>query len=224
MRQASSPLRCADRSAWNVGCQLTQRGLLLDKLTNMIAAEAALDIPRKKWTRQEAHILADLGFPNASKLELVDGELIDRMGKKHPHVLWQHLILAWLQAKFGEEYVQMQSPIDVSAEDNERSEPEPDLLVTAQSMRDYTGNAPPSELKLVVEVSDSTLSFDLQRKARLYARAAIVEYWVIDINNGLVHVHREPADGAYTSITQYGFSEDIVPLAATDAVFCANRL
>ncbi len=190
----------------------------------MIAVEAALEIPRKKWTRKEAHILADLGFPNASKLELVDGELIDRMGKKHPHVLWQTLIVAWLRAKFGNEYVQTESPIDVSTEDNERSEPEPDLLVTSRSVRDYTGNAPPKELKLVVEISDSTLSFDLQRKAGLYARAEIVEYWVVDINNSQVHVHREPANGVYTSVTKYSFSEEIIPLAAPDSIFCANRL
>src|ERR1035438_9457213 len=98
----------------------------------------ALDVPRKIWTREEAHALADLGFPNASKLELIDGELLDRMGKKRPHVLWQHLILTWLRAQFSDEHVQMESPIDVSAEDNTRSEPEPDLIVTAKSIRDYT--------------------------------------------------------------------------------------
>ncbi len=190
----------------------------------MIGVEADVQIPRKRWTREETHLLADLGFPNASKLELIEGELIDRMGKKHPHVLWQNLIVAWLWATFGSEYVRTESPIDVSSEDNERSEPEPDLLVTARSVRAYTTNVVPKELRLVIEVSDSSLNFDLQQKARLYARAEIVDYWVIDINNSLIHVHRDPAHGAYTSITKHCFSEEITPLAAPDAVFCANRL
>jgi hypothetical protein len=57
-------------------------------------------IPRKVWTREEAHRLADSGFPNADKLELVNGEIIDRTGKKRPDVLWQMLILSWLQRVF----------------------------------------------------------------------------------------------------------------------------
>ena len=184
----------------------------------------ALDVPRKIWTREEAHALADLGFPNASKLELIDGELLDRMGKKRPHVLWQHLILTWLHAQFSDEHVQMESPIDVSAEDNTRSEPEPDLIVTAKSIRDYTGNPPPQDLRLVIEVSDSTVNYDLQSKAPLYARAEIIEYWVIDIPDSVVHVHRDPARGAYTSVVKYSFSQEITPLANPDALFCMERL
>ena len=108
--------------------------------------------------------------------------------------------------------------------DNERSEPEPDLIVTARSIRDYTANIPPRELKLVIEVSDFSLNFDLQQKARLYARAEIIDYWVIDINNSSIHVHRDPAEGAYTKITRHGFHDEITPLAAPDTIFCANRL
>jgi Uma2 family endonuclease len=187
-------------------------------------AALSCDVPRKLWTREEAHALADLGFPNAEKLELIDGELIDRMGKKHPHVFWHHLVLAWLHAKFGEEYVRTESPIDVSTEDNPKSEPEPDLAVTARSIREYTTNPSPQELRLVIEISDSTLEYDLHVKAPIYARAEIVEYWVIDIPGRQVHVHRAPALGVYTSIVRYGFADNITPLAGADALFCMERL
>jgi Uma2 family endonuclease len=188
------------------------------------AVATALEIPRKVWTREDAHSLADLGFPNASKLELINGELIDHMGKKRPHAIWQHLIQAWLQTTFGVEYVQMESPIDVSSEDNLLNEPEPDLMVTAKRSREYDTNPNPPELRLIVEVSDSTVSFDLKWKAPLYARAGIVEYWVIDIPERLVHVHREPLLGRYASVVKYGFHADINPLARPEAVFCAERL
>jgi Uma2 family endonuclease len=184
----------------------------------------ALEIPRKVWTREDAHALADSGFPNASKLELINGDLIDHMGKKRPHVIWQKLILVWLHATFGVEYVDTESPIDVSAADNLLNEPEPDLLVTVKDTREYATNPTPQELLLLIEVSDSTLNFDLTVKAPLYARAGILDYWVVDIQNSLVHVHRAPLQGIYASVLKYGFNEDISPLAKPGAIFCAERL
>ncbi len=184
----------------------------------------ALEVPRKLWTRDEAHALVDMGFPNAEKLELIAGELIDRMGKKHPHNLWQNLIHAWLQQKFGTEYVQMESSIYVAAEDNLRNEPEPDLIVTARSIRAYEDNVTPEEIRLLIEVADSTVNFDLNQKAELYARAGIADYWVVDIPARLVHVHRAPKQGAYSNVLQYSFSRQISPLAAPNAVLCMEAL
>jgi Uma2 family endonuclease len=178
--------------------------------------KSALEVPLKVWSRDEAHALADLGFPNASKLELVDGELIDHMGKKRPHAIWQHLILAWLQVAFGVEYVQMESPIDVAADDNP-------LIVTVRRSREYETNPSPDELRLVVEVSDSTTQYELQQKAAIYARAGIPDYWVVDIPGKLVHVHRNPAHGAYASITRYGFQTGIKPSAKPDSVICSEK-
>ena len=54
-----------------------------------------LEVPRKIWTREESHLLVELCFPNAEKLELIDGELIDRMGKKRPHVIWPGVWIDW---------------------------------------------------------------------------------------------------------------------------------
>ena len=89
-----------------------------------------VEIHRKLWTRDEAHALVDLGFPHAERLELIDGELIDRMGKKHPHVLWLHLIAQWLRAAFHPEHVWSESPIDVAAGPG----PDGDLQVGFASM------------------------------------------------------------------------------------------
>ncbi len=184
----------------------------------------ALEIPRKVWTRDEAHALVEMGFPNAEKLELIDGELIDRMGKKHLHNFWQNLICAWLHQKFGPEYVQMEPSIYVSPEDNLRNEPEPDLIVTARSIREYQDNVTPAEIRLLIDVADSTVNFDLKQKAKLYARAGIADYWVVDIPAQLVHVHRAPQHDTYTNVVRYGFGEKIIPLADRNAVFCMQAL
>ena len=70
--------------------------------------------------------------------------------------------------------------IDVAPEDNPTNEPEPDLVVLAKPSGEYRERNPrPSDLRLVVEISDSTLGFDLTVRAELYARAGIIEYWVV---------------------------------------------
>ncbi len=186
--------------------------------------EAEVEIPRKVWTREEAHALLDLGFPNADRLELINGDLINHMGKKHPHILWQTLLGEWLRTVFGVERVLLESPTEVAAQDMAHNEPEPDLLVTGKSIREYTSTPLPSDLLLVVEIADSTLRFDLRVKGALYARAGIIEYWVVDIQQKQLIVHRSPKEGRYTSVMAYRFDEEVSPLAAPDAKCCLDLL
>jgi Uma2 family endonuclease len=185
---------------------------------------STVEIPRKIWTRADTRLLVELGFPNAEKLELIDGEIIQKMGKNQPHILWQNLVQQWLQSAFGADYVQAESSIYVSAEDDATNEPEPDLIVTSKSVREYEDNATPADIRLVIEIADTTLNFDLGKKARLYARAGIVEYWVVDIPNSLVHVHLTPVKDAYASVVKYRFDEKITPLADPKAIICLERL
>jgi hypothetical protein len=185
---------------------------------------SAADVPRKVWTREEAHLLVDLGFPNAHRWELIDGELIDKRGKKRPHVIWQGKVHAWLRAVFGDDRVESEAPSDVAAEDNARNEPEADLKVVRRPSKEYASNPQPEDILLIVEISDSTVRFDLGKKAKLYARAAIMEYWVLDIPSKRLVVHREPKDGQYRSVVAYGAQEEVAPLAAPEARFCLERL
>jgi hypothetical protein len=97
-----------------------------------------------------------------------------------------------------------EGPIDVAPQDNPTSEPEPDIAVLAKTGPEYMGaNPPASDVRLVIEVSDSTLAFDLGPKARLYARAGIPEYWVFDIGERRLIVHRSPQAGVYSMVTAY---------------------
>jgi len=180
-------------------------------------------IRRKVWTREEAQRLVDSGFPNAEKLELVNGELIDRMGKRHPHVLWHNLVRQWLINVFGGDFVQSEDPIDVAPEDLPTNEPEPDLVVTTKSVREFTTSPKPDEIRLVVEISDTTVKYDRTVKASLYARAGIPEYWVVDVPQKRLIVHRAPNNGEYTSITIHASGEIITPLTG-NAAFCLDHL
>ncbi len=152
--------------------------------------------------------------------ELVNGELISKMGKKRPHVNALVAVQAWLVRTFGEQFVNPGAPIDVAPEDNPTNEPEPDLVVLARPSREFQdANPRPADLRLVVEISDSTLGFDLTTKAELYARAGIVEYWVVDVAARRLIVHRDPREGLYRAVTAYGDQETAAPLAAPQCEF-----
>jgi len=80
-------------------------------------------------------------------------------------------------------------------------------------------NPQPAEVALALEVSDTSLAFDLTRKASLYARAGIQEYWVLDVTARRLIVHRQPTNGKYTSIVAYDENESVAPLAAPTSEF-----
>jgi len=175
---------------------------------------------RKRWTRQECLGLEAAGVRDLQRYELIEGDLIDRMGKNSPHVTAVIAITLWLHQVFGALFVRFEGPIDVSPEDNPTNEPQPDTVVLAREYYNFTSATPrPADLRLVVEVSDSTLHFDLSTKAALYARAGIVEYWVLDINRRRLIVHRNPVAGKYESVVRYEENEPVCPLAAPDAEF-----
>lgn len=180
----------------------------------MSAAEPL--IPRKIWNREEFNRLS----PDGLSLELVNGELIDRMGKRPPHVYWKSLLRDWLIRNFGSEYVRSEDPIDVAPEDNPTSEPEPDLIVTTKSVRVNRGaNPKPEDLRLVVEIGDTTFWYDRDIKAALYARAGIREYWVLDVRNGeepQLLIHLEPANGAYTRVFTSSADQELSVLDGLD--------
>ena len=172
---------------------------------------------RIRFTRRMCTALVENGLLTG-RYELIDGEVIDKMGQNPPHAFVIRRLNGWLVKWFGADYVNIQLPIDVSEAENETNEPEPDAAVLAQSGEAYlNGNPGPSELLLVIEVSDSSLYFDLHKKAALYARATIQEYWVVDIAGRRMVVHRQPTSQGYAEILAYGEDELLSPLARPEA-------
>src|SRR5450631_2165920 len=96
-----------------------------------------LDPPRKHWSRVECEALEAAGLLHGARVELVEGELIDKMGKKRPHVNTLFLVAEWLTKVFGQQFVNQESPIDVAPEDNPASEPEPDVILLRRPTLEY---------------------------------------------------------------------------------------
>jgi Uma2 family endonuclease len=147
-------------------------------------------------------------------IELIEGELINKMGKNDPHIEALTRIVQWLVGVFGWDLVRFEAPIDVAPEDNPTSEPEPDAIVFKAAAAKPRRQA--ANLALVVEVADTTLNFDLTVKAGLYARAGIADYWVLDLNGRRMIVHRVPEAGVYESVVAYAENESVAPLSAPD--------
>jgi Uma2 family endonuclease len=185
-------------------------------LSEPVAPPPLESLPRKKWTVCEIEELMSKGWYPGDGYELIDGELIDKkMGKNNPHVLaalWMH---QWLVGIFGFLRVHKEDPVNV----NERNEPEPDLTVLRAPLQELGRKPQPQDALLVIEVAASSLRFDLSTKADLYARAGIPDYWVLDIENRRMIVHREPASGKYNSVVAYSEGESVAPLAAPELEF-----
>ncbi len=170
---------------------------------------------RKLWTREECDALNNAGLLDYDNLELIEGELIRKVSKTPRHGNTMKLIQRWLITVFGFDYIHSEFPIDVALPDIAANQPEPDLTVLRRPFTELGHGAPqPSDRWLAIEVSVSTLRFDLTVKAALYARAGIPEYWVLDVSGRRLIAHRAPSEGVYTSIEAYSEEESISPLSA----------
>ena len=179
--------------------------------------------PRKRWTRQECDSLREKG-DLIGRYELIEGDIIDKMGQNPPHATVIGLLLNWLCPVFGAPYVRCQLSIRVASPDDRHNEPEPDYIVTREPTPHYSDAHPgPDDILLLVEVSDTTKRFDRVTKASLYARSGIIEYWVVDISSLRLIVYRNPDQGIYQSIVAYSSHESVSPLASPEASVVAKQ-
>jgi Uma2 family endonuclease len=175
-----------------------------------------------RWTREDCAGLERAGFLH-NPYELVEG-VINKAGQNIYHAGVVQRLLTWLFHIFGDLYVLTQTTIDVSPEDNPTSEPQPDLIVLTRPDEEFDANPTPSDLRLCVEVADTTLAYDLSVKAGLYARAGILEYWVVNLPERKLHVHREPVNGTYQTIDVFAETDTVTPLASPDATIQVSKL
>lgn len=195
-------------------------------LTERPPTPAAQYPPRKRWTRAECERAEAAGVFDQQHIELIEGELIDKMGKNRPHVGTATLLMTWLTQVFGGRFVNTEAPIDVAPEDHPTNQPVPDLIVLTreyvESPEYWSKNPQPRDLALIVEIADTSLAFDLTVKAALYARAGIAEYWVLDILGRRLLVHRQPEGGQYATVTSYSHGESVAPAASDSSLSVAS--
>ena len=173
---------------------------------------------RRLWTRAEFERLADAGiFGPEERLELIEGEIVVTPPCTPPHAVG--ISLAWkalIDIRPDLLHTRIRMPLCL----NDFSQPEPDIAVVAGSIRDYA-QAHPTTAVLIVEISDTTLAYDRRTKTGLYARAGVAEYWIVNLVDRVLEVHRQPAPmtdmpigHGYRSVVQYTAEQTVSPLAA----------
>ena len=185
-------------------------------------ARAVEEIDRRRFTVAEYHRMAESGIlqPN-ERVELIRGVVRRMSPKNRAHVvaatrLYQRLVhsLAGRAAVFKED------PLKLVRLD---SEPEPDIVVTSSPDIDAYGTEGSKPL-LVVEVAESSLRYDLNVKADLYAEAGVPEYWVVNLVDRELDVFGSARDGVYRDRATYRAGDRAAPRAWEDVVIDVAEL
>jgi Uma2 family endonuclease len=165
----------------------------------------------RRWTREEYHRMVELGLFHDQRIELIDGEILEMSPQEAAHFATIARLQKVLAEAFGAGYwVRAQGPLVLA----NHSEPEPDIAVVEGTIDDYSDH--PRTALLVVEVSHTTLTFDRRDKGSLYAAAGIAEYWIVNLNDRQLEVHRGPQQDV---AQRFGFGfRDRQILKATEAV------
>jgi Uma2 family endonuclease len=131
------------------------------------------------------------------------------MTQKPPHPTSLEILRDILAARLPPEWI-IRSQAPITTRD---SEPEPDLAIVRGPRPRYWQTHPrPADAAVVIEVADTTLAEDQGRKQRIYARARIPEYWVVNLPEGQVEVYSEPRGGrapAYRQQKVYGITDSV---------------
>lgn len=179
------------------------------------------------WTRDDCQKMEQAGILSR-RYELIEGEIV-YMTQFLPHRLSLNRVFAWLLLTFGETFVFSQAAIDVRPEDNPTSRPEPDAVVLDVELpvllqADPKQDPKAANVRLLIEVADTTLTSDLTTKAGLYARAGIPEYWVLNVAERRLHVRRRPVGGRYQDESNYDESDSVACLAAPQSPVLVGSL
>lgn len=180
----------------------------------------------KRWTAAEFHRVCDTGVFEGQNLILIEGEVLHMPSPNPPHDMALILLDTVLRACFPTGHV---FRTQMSLVLGQTTDPVPDYAVVVGSARDFVQK--PTTAVLVVEASDSSLDYDTDEKASLYAAAGIADYWVIDLVNGRVIVMRDPTPDAarrfgagYATVTPFVPGQTMAPLAAPTATVAVADL
>ena len=177
---------------------------------------AQIPLTLRRWKRIEYDRLVELGVFDGEPLELIGGELVVAEPQYPYHSSGIGVVEYAIRAALPPGWVtRTQAPVSLDDE----SEPEPDVVVVAGHPRDYRHEHPAHPV-LVVEVAESSLTFDRKRKGSLYARAGIADYWIVNLVDRVLEIYREPApdaaamyEWAYRSVTRHAAPVAVTPLA-----------
>jgi len=158
---------------------------------------AAEGQPRWRWTLAEFDRFIELGIlTDDDKVELIGGELVPMAAKGVRHENLKFALAEWLETHLPKTLRVLSEP---GWRPDRDSYCEPDLLIYPRRIKPFSAVAA-KDVALLIEVADTTMKYDAETKATLYARLGVHEYWIINAATLETRVHLDPADTAYCTV------------------------
>jgi Uma2 family endonuclease len=170
---------------------------------------------KRRFTVDEYYQMVPAGILKPDdRVELIEGEIVAMSPINPPHAGHVNQISNLLMARLaGRVVIATQNPVRLG----QHSEPQPDVALLEPRSDFYARGHPTSDdVLLVIEVSDSTVDYDRDVKAPLYARSGIREMWLVNLNAGQVEVYRQPGTGGYAERLTLERGAEIAPAAFPD--------
>ena len=172
----------------------------------------AIAARRKRFTVDDYYAMGRAGvFGDGDRVELIEGEIIQLspIGSRHQAIV-DRLTHLFVSRMGDQAIVRVQGPLRLAP----ITEPQPDLQLLAPQ-DDFYAAAHPSqeEALLVIEVADTSLQFDRDEKALVYARRGVHELWIIDLRHERVLVMRDPSAAGYRQSQSVTRGESVSPQA-----------
>lgn len=173
-------------------------------LENEAIRRAAINVSVEQYHRFHEAGLVD-------RTELIEGVIVEKMPKSPEHVFVVQKLLKIFSQINSAFFVRVEQPLSLAG-----SEPEPDISIVKGSPEDFI-TAHPSQAELVIEVSQSSLAID-REKANIYARAGIAQYWIFNLTERVIEIHKGPLANGYSQLSKVtskdslSFKEIEIPL------------
>jgi Uma2 family endonuclease len=156
------------------------------------------------------------------RVELIEGDMLDMapIGTKHTAIT-SRLNELFLLALARSATVVLGGPVNLG----DFSEPQPDLMLLKRRADFYSGKLPEAaDALLLIEVSDSSLSFDQGIKLNLYARYGVPEYWVVDVEGKRVFTYGDPGTKGYARALEFAAADILAPKAYPDLKIAVGEI
>ena len=173
--------------------------------SDIITGSAGPQPVRLRFSVDEYYKMYELGLiQDFERSEIIEGELIKKMGIGDRHAAVVNFLNRFFTKGVSDDVlVSVQNPLRL----NDYDEPEPDIVLADLTKYDGKRHPRPAETLVVIEVSDTSLKYDRDRKLPHYAEAEIPEVWIINLQSNLIEVHQSPAVGIYQTVKIYRAGE-----------------
>jgi Uma2 family endonuclease len=182
-----------------------------------------LTVVRKRFTTGEFEQMSAAGvLAEDDRVELIEGEIVEMspLGPQHSACVTR-LTELFYELKNPNVTIRVQEPIRLG----DYSAPQPDVVVASRRDDRYAkGHPEPEDVLLLIEVSESSLTYDRNVKLPLYARAGIAEVWLVALLPQIVEVYRAPSEEGYGEKRTMRRGQTIAPLHLSDVELAVEQM